>query len=267
MNVIFCFVLVLNCPDGQQPVKNAKGETEKCTSLFCPSTTSTNVAADSIKLDSCPAKSYCVIPSYQDSVGFCCPDKPYCPMGEPLTDKKCQNPDNDNERCPSDTHHCYAGLRGVNCCPLPCPSIPGKITIVYQDKCYTKKEVGENCQVTAQCRFDSECVNGTCECPDGFVTQFVDGEPRCRKVCQPDEILAGHECLDIVAPMQECKVSAQCTGGTKCKDAKCQCPCNRPMYNGECLEGYLFLLIQHCSKLIAIEPFFSHFEFICNRAT
>lgn len=227
-----------NCPDGQQPVKSAKGDLEKCVNYYCPSSSS-NVIVQKIKLDSCPDKSYCVIPSYQDSEGFCCPDRPYCPVGEALVEKKCQNPDNANEVCPTDTHYCYAGLRAVYCCPLPCPSIPGKLTVVFQEKCYTKKDVGDNCQVTAQCRYNSECVNNTCQCPDGFVTQFVDNEMRCRKVCQPNEILAGADCLEIVAPGQECKVSAQCTGGTRCKDGKCQCPCNRPMYNSLCLSGNL----------------------------
>lgn len=160
-------------------------------------------------------------------------------MGKPLETKNCMNPRNEIERCPLETHHCYASARGMACCPLPCPSLSIRASVVVDNgQCYERRNLREKCNVTAQCPRPAECsVNSTCECPDGFTYQVGPLGPKCQRQCASGKVLIGSECRDMVLPGNPCVHSAQCTAGTKCIAGLCDCPCGTISYNGQCIDG------------------------------
>lgn len=42
--------------------------------------------------------------------------------------------------------------------------------------------------------------------------------------------------MAVAAPLQPCAHSAQCIGGTKCKEGTCQCHCGKYLYYGRCVD-------------------------------
>lgn len=239
--VFFTFLSGPLCPDGSAPLRrlNRNNEYYKCHGQTCP-TSQLPFVPPRVKLDSCPDGYYCIFPSYQDADGFCCRDKPYCPMGEPLVGKNCVNPRNEAERCPLETHHCYAAARSTHCCPLPCPSLGQRASVVVDNgQCYERRGLRERCNVTAQCPRPAECINATCECPEGFKYQVGPLGEKCQKQCLAGKVLVGSECMEMVLPGARCTNSVQCTAGTKCVAGICDCPCGTIAYNGNCIDGTL----------------------------
>ena len=138
------------CPNGDPPMKDPGSPfLLECKASTCP--------LEDAKPDTCPDGSYCVFPSYQNTQGFCCPSRPWCPAGAPHPDAKCKNPKTESERCPPETHHCYTGERGTYCCPLPCPSIIGKPAVIVNGTCYSKVALRDECQQSLQCPSGAVC--------------------------------------------------------------------------------------------------------------
>lgn len=220
------------CPDGSKPLRKDEAIVS-CMTSQC--TTGVGSKAG-LPADTCPEDHFCVYPSYQNLEGFCCKTQAFCPVGDPLTDKNCDDPMSEHERCPPDTHHCFTGPKGNSCCPLPCPSVHGAPAVTIDGQCYPKRQMNQVCDLDPQCPLNAKCLNGTCQCSKGFTVQFGPNGSRCRKICNGTQILVGMDCLELSVPLGPCKHSVQCTSGTKCRKNKCQCPCGLVFYNGQCIQ-------------------------------
>ncbi|PIC39169.1 hypothetical protein B9Z55_010940 [Caenorhabditis nigoni] len=86
-----------------------------------------------------------------------------------------------------------------------------------------------------------KCVVGQSNCPRGFACQkSTAGHHVCctvRKVaCEPNEVIIEGECHAQVGPGSECLANEQCTGGSLCEDAKCECRPPLKAVGGFCQE-------------------------------
>lgn len=86
-----------------------------------------------------------------------------------------------------------------------------------------------------------KCVVGQSNCPRGFACQkSLAGHHVCctvRKVaCESNEVIIEGECHAQVGPGSECLANEQCTGGSVCEDAKCECRPPLKAVGGFCQE-------------------------------
>ena len=75
------------------------------------------------------------------------------------------------------------------------------------------------CFIQAQCPEGGLCVEGKCQCEEGFREE---GD-RCARICEEDEVNVDDICLKRVGIGERCEDSAQCQGGSSCNDRSGNC--------------------------------------------
>ncbi|VDO77976.1 unnamed protein product [Heligmosomoides polygyrus] len=114
-----------------------------------------------------------------------------------------------------------------------------KLRDVVEEDPHKAVQAGDPCVYTAQCHASQSgmvCERNVCRCPTGMVSSgskctqscptgyMVNSKGVCTPGCQSNQIEVNGECLSQSVPGQDCRVNAQCTGGSSCLNYQCTCP-------------------------------------------
>uniref|UniRef100_A0A0N5AHW5 EB domain-containing protein n=1 Tax=Syphacia muris TaxID=451379 RepID=A0A0N5AHW5_9BILA len=106
--------------------------------------------------------------------------------------------------------------------------------VLVNGVCYTYAVIGQSCQVTQQCRGNSACSNGICQCPSGTaIYNYVcinNGNGRCSS----NQVYVNNQCFNLAQIGEMCYYNDQCLGYSQCTSNYCRCPDNMSVVSGYC---------------------------------